>query len=181
MKFPAMSEWAATAAFVAISAVQSVTATDCGTSNSSGMTHRICRQGETCCGAACCPASGHFYTHWYFWLAVSMFLALVLVFVVSACCHYRRERKYNRYYQRGQNKPELQAEGAYINYHMTLSDTVTLPLYEELEASGALARDTVVQVPPPPYCDSNSSSSDPCCTGTSLPPSYSQAILMKQT
>lgn len=180
MKFPAMSEWAATVAFVAISAVQSVTATDCGTSNSSGMTHRIsCRQGETCCGAACCPATGHFYTHWYFWLAVSMLLALVLVFVVSACCHYRRERKYNRYYQRGQNKPELHAEGAYINYH---SDTVTLPLYEELEASGALARVTVVQVPPPPpYCDSNSSSSDPCCTGTSLPPSYSQAFLMEQT
>ncbi|KAK3755885.1 hypothetical protein RRG08_056153 [Elysia crispata] len=62
---------------------------ECFSDDNGRYVHVTCTLSQTCCDGKCCDKSFDFmfYTHWYFWVAVTVFLLLVLGSILSGYCH----------------------------------------------------------------------------------------------
>ncbi|KAL8588136.1 hypothetical protein ACOMHN_064260 [Nucella lapillus] len=172
-------------------------AMECFSTEDGRMTQSVCRPTEVCCGSKCCEQESPFYTHWYFWLAVCMFLMVVVGFALSACRHFRKQRKSQTGCQR--TKLEFGAD-LLLNYHLVRTDVISLlPQYGDVTSRSShllnIAPSSSTPPPPPPflpppsYCDvcisSNSSSSNSNNMlgrhNDQAPPSYTECVMQKMT
>ncbi|KAK7110995.1 uncharacterized protein [Littorina saxatilis] len=158
-------------------------AVECSVLTNGRMVQFECGPSQTCCGSQCCPAGGPFYTHWYFWLAMCMFLMVVLGFMISACRHFRKERKLQQCCMR--TKREIGSD-LLLNYHLMRTDLLHLPLYDNASTShqchvGPLIYTSSTLLPsPPPYTlthnDDINTGHTPAEHHDQPPPSYTQCL-----
>ncbi|PVD30259.1 hypothetical protein C0Q70_09522, partial [Pomacea canaliculata] len=150
-------------------------ALDCLVSTNERIVQVVCGPVETCCGLQCCATSGHFYTHWYFWLAVSMLLFVFIIFAVSACRHFRKERMFAGPFWTN-SKPVIRYNHC-RTCHVPLADSLPSPVL--VDVPGTVNSDSeqlCVELLPPPYSDDRSNSSA-SSLNDQLPPSYSEVML----
>ncbi|RUS79577.1 hypothetical protein EGW08_012671 [Elysia chlorotica] len=66
---------------------------ECFSDDNGRYVHVTCTLSQTCCENKCCDKSSDFmfYQHWYFWVAVTVLLLLVIGAVLSGYCQHCRK------------------------------------------------------------------------------------------
>ncbi|BFZ01486.1 hypothetical protein BsWGS_04525 [Bradybaena similaris] len=66
----------------------------CVTTENGHLRQFSCSLSQHCCGGQCCDTDLRFYTHWYFWLAVSVLVLFLIGAIISAYCKHRHRPPY---------------------------------------------------------------------------------------